>query len=110
MPQDLGYYTAFRATATGTVSISTVNAALRGVLFHGTGTGFVHLFAGVTSTVTSGTTYLGRVIAYATVTGATANAAVYVPFPAYCNNGLTAVIGASADPALTIFWDPAGDV
>ena len=104
--QDLGYVSTFVATATGTVNISAVNSYVRGILFTGTGTGKVQLFAGTTSTGAAAA--LGaQIVAYATVTGATANSAVYFPFPAYASGGLTMVVGGSADPKLTLFWNPA---
>lgn len=108
MPLDQSYGTPYRVTATGTVCITSANGAIIGVLFQGTGTGFVRIFAGVTSTVTASAAHLGQIIAYATVTGATANAAVYYPFPAVCSGGITLVMGPSADPSLTLFWNPTG--
>jgi hypothetical protein len=115
MPLDQSFGTPFRVTATGTVCITSANAALLGILFQGTGTGSLKLFAGVTATLTSnvaaGVTSainLGRIVAYATVTGATANAAVYYPFPAVCSGGITVVMEGSADPSVTLFWNPTG--
>ena len=104
--QDLGFGTATRLTATGTVCITSANSAIIGVLFQGTGTGTLRLFAGVTSTGTAAD--LGNVIAYATATGATANAAVFFPMPAYCSGGITAVVGGSLDPSITLYWKPVG--
>lgn len=106
--QDLGFGTATRLTATGTVCITSGNSAVIGVLFQGTGTGTLRLFAGVTSTVTASAEHLGNVIAYATVTGATANAAVFFPMPAYCSGGITTVVGGSLDPSITLYWKPVG--
>lgn len=107
MPAYPDYSTPYYATATGTVCITSANARLQGILFHGTGTGKIMLFAGVTSTVTTGSSPIsGNIIAYATVAGATANQALYLPFPANCNGGITAVIGPSADPKITLFWSP----
>lgn len=101
------YGAAYHATATGTICITSANAQLQGILFHGTGTGMIRVFAGVTSTVTTSAAPLaGPIWAYATVTGATVNAAVYYPFPANCSGGLTVVIGPSADPKITLFWNP----
>ena len=99
-----------RLTATGTSVLTSANAYIIGILFQGTGTGALQLFAGLTSTVASGTAAIlsGNIIAYATVTGNTANGAVYYPFPAYASGGITAVMGASADPSVTLFWNPAG--
>ena len=100
--------TATRLTATGTVCITSANAYIIGVAFQGTGTGSLRLFAGLTATATSGATYLGQLLAYATINGATANQSLYVPFPAYCSGGITTMVPPTADPSLTLFWCPAG--
>lgn len=105
MPQDLGYGTAFLATATGTVNITTRDARVIGILFQGSATGSCRLFAGTTSTgLAAAITH--NVVAYGT-TGATVNPALYFPVPAFASGGLTAVVGPSADAKLTIFWVPA---
>jgi hypothetical protein len=95
-----------RLTATGTVCITSANACILGIAFQGTGTGFLTLFAGVTSTAPA--TLLGVVRAFTTVGGATANQALYFPFPAYCPSGITTIVGATADPSITLFWNPVG--
>ena len=107
MPNYSQYSTAFRGTATGNVAITSSNAHIMGVMFNGTGTGGIRIFAGTTATVTAAGVYLGSVIAYPTVANATVNAAVYYPFPAYCSGGITINIQPSADPQLTLFWNPA---
>lgn len=102
--------TATFVTATGAQVISSANCYVLGVLFHGTGTGAVQIFAGVTATTvatTSGGNALsGTIRSFTTVAGATLNSAVYIPFPAYASGGLTIIMGASADPRLTLFWNP----
>lgn len=98
------YGIAYRVTATGTVNITTVNAMIHGVLFNGTGTGIAQIFAGATSTGASA--LLGRIVAYATVTGNTANGSIYFPFPSDAIGGITVVTEGSADPRLTLFWSP----
>lgn len=107
MPFNNTFGNAYRVTATGTVCITSANAAIIGVLFQGTGTGFCRIFAGVTSSG-SASADLGILRAYTTVAGVTANAAVYFPFPAVCSGGITLVMGGSADPSLTLFWNPLG--
>lgn len=100
-----------RLTATGTSVLTSANAYIIGILFQGTGTGALQLFAGTTSTAAAGSggaVLSGNIIAYATVTGNTANSAIYYPFPAYASGGITAVVGGSADPSVTLFWNPAG--
>lgn len=106
---------ASRLTATGTSVITSANAYIIGILFQSTGTGSIQLFAGVTSTatasglsVTSGAVLSGKIISYVTSTSGTANSALYLPFPAYSSGGITAVMGGSADPSVTLFWCPAG--
>lgn len=102
------FYNATRLTATGTVCITSANAYIQGIMFQGTGTGSLKLFAGVTSTSTASAVYLGQVVAYATVGGATINTAVYYTFPAYCSGGITTQMPGTADPSVTLFWNPAG--
>ena len=99
---------AYRVTATGTVCITSANAYIIGVAFQGSGTGSLHIFAGTTSTATASATWLGLIRAYSTVGGATANQALYFPFPAYCSGGITLQTPGTADPSLTLFWNPAG--
>ena len=107
--QDLGFGTATYLSATGTVCITSANARIIGVMFNGTGTGKLSIFAGVTSTATSSAAPLsGQIIAYSTAADATVNKAVYFPFPAYASGGITTVVGGSADPKVTLFWSPVG--
>lgn len=102
--------TATFVTATGAQVISSANSYILGILFHGTGTGAVQIFAGVTATTvvtTSGGNALsGTIRAFTTVGGATVNSAVYIPFPAYASGGITLLVGATTDPRLTLFWNP----
>lgn len=96
-------------SATGTSVISSGNSYIIGILFQGTGTGSLVLCAGTTSTsTTSGKPLSGVIRAFGTAAGGTVNSAVYFPFPAYASGGITAVVGSSADPAITLFWSPAG--
>jgi hypothetical protein len=98
------YGNATRLSATGLSTITSGNAQLIGVLFTGTGTGTVQLYHGVTASVS----VCGIIRAYTTVTGATVNQAVFFRVPAYCSGGITANVGASADPDITLYWNPAG--
>lgn len=104
--------TPFKVTATGTVVLTSANAAIVGILFWGTATGILNVFAGTTSTVGTNGAFLGRVVAYPTVAGATINQASYIPFPAYCSGGITVqnagTTNGSLDPAITLFWNPTG--
>ena len=100
-----------RLTATGASVISSANAHIIGVLFQGTGTGSLQIFAGLTATAATGTgggAVLGTIIAYATATGATANSSIYYPFPAACSGGITVNVPGTADPNITLFWNPSG--
>jgi hypothetical protein len=103
--------TATRVTATGAACITSGNAYIIGIGFQGTATGIVAIFAGTTATVTTGATYLGRVVAYAT-TGVTVNPYFFANFPAYCSGGITISNAGSAlgslDVSTTLFWNPAG--
>ena len=96
-------------TATGASCITSANAYIIGILFQGTGTGTLQLFAGVTATSTASGSPISQTIrAFTTAAAATVNSAVYFPFPAYASGGITVNVGASADPAITLFWSPAG--
>lgn len=104
--QDLAFGTAYVATATGAVCVTSANARVIGVCFQGTGTCGIRLWAGVTATATSNGAPLSGVIrARAT---ATSNEAMYVAFPAYASGGLTILVQPSLDPSLTLFWSPTG--
>jgi len=107
MPQDLGSHTVFKATATGFTTLSSVGCAIKGILFTSTGTAFCRIFnAPSTASATASNSLSADIIAYATVAAATANPAVYYPFPGMTSDGLTISIGASADPNLSLFYDP----
>lgn len=93
---------ASHVTATGLQTITSANAALVGVLFQSSGTAFMQIFHGVTASAAATLT----VRAYVTVTGATANAAVYLPLNGMASGGITMNMGASTDPKLTLYWLP----
>lgn len=97
--------TAYYATATGAVCITSAPSAIQGVLFQGSATGSCQFFAGVTAT---GSPISGSIRAYATTGAATANPAAWYPFPAVCASGFCVIVGGSLDPKLTIFWNPLG--
>lgn len=96
--------TPYYATATGAVCLTSSNAAIFGVLFQGSATGSVQIWQGVTATGAGAIS--GVIRAYATTGAATANAAAWYPFPAYCSGGICINVGASLDPKLTLFWSP----
>jgi hypothetical protein len=101
--------TATRLTATGASVITSGNSYIIGILFQGTGTGSLSLWAGTTATTTAGGSPLSGVIrAFATAAGATVNPASYFPFPAYASGGITVNVPATADASITLFWAPAG--
>lgn len=100
--------TSTRVVATGPTVITSANAQIIGVLFCGTGTGSVSIFAGVTATSTGGGALLATVVGYATVPVVAPNPANYVPFPANCSGGITLNLGATTDPCVTLFWNPTG--
>ena len=105
MPTFADYGTPFVVTATGTQVVTSANAAIIGMCFQGSATGGITLFQGVTSTATGAVSNLIRF--YVTV-AATVVAPVYLPYPAVCPGGITLVMQASADPKLTLFWNPTG--
>lgn len=94
--------TATRVAVTGLTCISSINSGLLGILFSGTGTGTAQIFHGVTASNSA----TGIIRAYTTVTGVTVNAATFIRVPAYCSGGITINVGASADPDVTLFWNP----
>lgn len=107
MPNYPNYGTAYLATATGAVCITSANAQVIGVLFQGSATGTLQIWAGTTATgAASGLSHIIR--AFVTTGSATAQSAVYFPFPAYASGGITINVGASTDPKLTLFWNPVG--
>ena len=102
IPSNNGY-TATRFTATGSSCITSGNAALIGVLFTGTGTGSIQLFAGTTVSAS----VCGIIRAYTTVANQTVNSPLWITMPAYCSGGVSATVGGSADPDVTLYWNPA---
>ena len=103
--------TAYTITTVGATVVTSANAAIIGLMFNGSATGDVQIWAGVTATVTSATSggvqLSGIIRGFATTTSG-GQVASYYPFPAYCSGGITINIGTSADPRLTLFWNPAG--
>lgn len=102
---------AYRVTATGAFSVTSANAYIIGIAFQGTATNMARLWVGTTATGTGAATHLGRVVANAT-TGVTVNPMTYLSFPAYCSGGIcisnNGTADGSLDPAITLFWNPAG--
>ena len=96
--------TATRVVTSGLSTITSGNAQLIGILFTGTGTGTCQLYHGVTASVS----VCGIVRAYLTVIAAYANSPLFIRVPAYCSGGITVNIGASADPDVTLYWNPMG--
>lgn len=107
MPNFPNYGTAFVATATGAVCITSANAQIIGVLVQSSATGSFQLWAGTTATG-AGARLSHLVRAYTTTGSATAQSAVWYPFPAYASGGITLNVGGSLDPKLTLFWNPVG--
>ena len=105
MPQNLGAGTPKTVTATAFTTITTTASRLMGVLFHGTGTALIDGIYDCKSTgsATAATQIGGRIVANTTISTATVNNAVFVEFPAMFVNGIVVDIGASADPAVTLF-------
>jgi|TARA_R110000751_G_C13591129_1_gene461062 hypothetical protein len=107
MAQDLGYYTPFKASVTGVITISSAASAIRGVLFHGSGTGSITMYScKSTASATSTTALSHNIVAYATIAGVTVNPAIYYPFPAAAKDGVTIDVGPCLDPKLTLFYSP----
>jgi hypothetical protein len=105
VPQNLGAGTPILVSATAFTTITTAAARLIGVLFHGTGTALIDGIYNCKSTASAtATTQLGgRIVANTTIAIATVNNAVFVEFPAMFTDGIVVDIGASADPAVTLF-------
>lgn len=103
MPNLTQYGTASRIVAAGATCLTSANAAIIGILFNGTGTGTAIIYKGVTAS--SSVAYIR---AYVTAANATVNSAVYFPCPAYCSGGITVDLGTTADPDVTLFWNPTG--
>lgn len=91
-----------RLTATGLSTITSANAHIMGVGFQGTGTGILAIYIGVTASSTA-----AYIRAYATAAAATVNPYVYHEVPMYCSGGFTVDVEPSADPNITLFWNPA---
>ena len=95
----------FNATA-GATCLTSANAYIIGVLFQGTATNTARLWAGTTATGAGQLS--GKIVANGTTGSATVNAATYYEFPAYASGGITIENLGAQDPALTLFWNPAG--
>ena len=110
MSLSTNFGTAVHVTETAFTAITTSAVKLLGIMFNGTATGKIDGIYNCKSTASaaSGTLVAGPIICYATVAGATANPAVYYPFPAYLTNGAVIDVGGSADPRVTLFIDPEG--
>lgn len=104
--------TPYRVTATGAFCVTTANAYILAVCFQGTATNIARLWVGATATGTGSATHLGRIVANATALNATINSATTMWFPAYCSGGFcisnNGTADGSLDPAITLFWCPAG--
>ena len=99
MPQNLGYGTPTRVSATGIQVIASVNSALIGIVHTSTATAApVNIYHGVTASVEACTT----------VQFASGSVASFLQLPMFCSGGLTIDLGATADPSLTLFWNPTG--
>ena len=90
-----------RLTATGLSTITSANAHIIGVLMNCSGTGQISIFHGVTASASA----IG-IRGWVTVID-TVRPALYFPCPAYCSGGITVDVGPSADPDITLFWNPA---
>ena len=99
-PQVFGKAT--KVTASGYTAITSANAAIIGILFHGSGTGIVSLYADSSGSVTIS----GLLRGYATMAGVTAPQAFFLSYPAYCSGGFTVNVAATDDPSVTLFWNP----
>jgi hypothetical protein len=97
----------YTATATA-LCITSANAYIVGVLFHGSATNSIRLWAGVTATSTASGSPLAGILYGNPTAAATVNVPTYLPFPAYCSGGITMQIVGSGDPNITLFWNPAG--
>ena len=105
MPQELGYGVATRVTTTGYTTITSGPARLIGAMANSTGTCSFSFYS-CKATASCSTTVGSNNIVYATVAGATANSAIFYPFPAQMVNGVVVHLGGSADPRVTLFWSP----
>ena len=108
MPQDLGSHSTFLGTATGVTTISSAPCAVYGVLFQGSATGGIRIYdAASTASATASSAMTHDIITVVTVEG-TVITASYIPIPGMTRNGLTVDLMPSADPKLTLFYDPIG--
>ena len=105
MPQYMGVGTAKYFATTGATCVTSANANLIGVLFQGSATASIQLWAGTTAT---GTGLLSGVIRAAVTVVTTVLPAQYFPFPAYASGGITVNVAGAGDPSITLFWSPAG--
>ena len=92
--------------ATGYTAITSAAAAVIGVMSHSTGTSLMSFYNAVSATGSS--TIGGLIRFFVTAAAATGNPVLYYPFPADAPSGFHVNIGASADPNITIFWNPVG--
>lgn len=93
-----------RLTATGTAVICSGFANIVGIAFHGTGTGGIQFFAGVTTSAS-----LTPMITFSVTASAVAGgySPMFLRFPmAVSGSGLTALVMPSLDPNITLFWTP----
>jgi len=95
----------YTATATS-LCITSANAYILGILFHGTATNSAQLYKGIT--VNAANALCGPLVANGTTGTATVNAATFYDFPAYCSGGITIKVIGAGDPNVTLFWNPAG--
>lgn len=97
---------AFRVTVTGTVVLTTGLANIVGIAFHGTGTGGIQFFAGVTASAS-----ITPMITFCATSSAVAGgfSPMFLRFPlAVSGTGCTLKSLDSLDTNLTIFWSPMG--
>ena len=99
---DVSFGRSYVATTTGTVTVSTQNCQILGVLVAASATGAFQLFHGQAT----GNPITNLVRAFSTTGSVTAQSAVYFPVPGYASGGLTLYIAPAADPKLTLFYNP----
>ena len=102
MPTYPEYGTPYYSTVAGATCVSSANCAILGILFQSSGTGSIQIWSGVTAT--GSTALSGTIYAYRTAAAATANGALWLPFPAYAAGGITINHGGADDPKLTLFY------
>ena len=107
MNQGPNFGCAYVVSATGALCITSADSQILGILFQGSATGSLQIWAGTTATATSAGAPLSYVIkAFSTTGSVTAQNAVYYPFPAYASGGITINVPGTNDPKLTLFWNP----